>query len=112
MYQLSFCVLFFVLFICRPLHFFGKSSPFIPIFVLYSFQFYPFPCGLFCLINYLYVICILYLKRMFLFFKVPEVYGNLKIPADGVLVHGIFLDAGQWDRKRRFLIDPLPGKII
>jgi dynein heavy chain len=31
-------------------------------------------------------------------------------PKDGVIVHGLFLDAGQWDNEHKILVDPNPGK--
>lgn len=38
-----------------------------------------------------------------------ELYGNLKVPEDGVNVHGIFLDAARWNMKHMILEDQLPG---
>lgn len=43
--------------------------------------------------------------------EVVEAYGSVKVPKDGVIVHGIFLDAGRWDIKNMVLVDPNPGEI-
>lgn len=40
-----------------------------------------------------------------------SVYRPLISPEDGVLVHGLFVDAGKWDMKLKKLIDPLPGEM-
>ncbi|XP_068083916.1 dynein axonemal heavy chain 6 [Anabrus simplex] len=40
-----------------------------------------------------------------------ELYGGLKPPADGVLVHGLFLDAACWDFQTMNLGDPKPGEL-
>lgn len=40
-----------------------------------------------------------------------SVYSPLISPEDGVLVHGLYVDAGRWDRKLMMLVDPLPGEI-
>lgn len=37
-------------------------------------------------------------------------YGDLDYPLDGVIVHGLFLDAGRWDLLKAKLVDPNPGK--
>lgn len=36
-------------------------------------------------------------------------YKGLKTPRDGVLVHGLFVDAGGFDEKAGYLCDPTPG---
>jgi dynein heavy chain len=41
---------------------------------------------------------------------VREVYGNIVQPKDGVIVHGLFVDAGRWDNEHMILVDPYPGK--
>ena len=41
--------------------------------------------------------------------EVPEVYENLQSPVDGVLAHGLFLDAGMWDLKFMVLVDARKG---
>lgn len=43
-------------------------------------------------------------------FQVPELYDPLTSPVDGVIIHGLFIDAGRWDPKVRRLVDPNPGK--
>ncbi|XP_047115990.1 dynein axonemal heavy chain 6 [Schistocerca piceifrons] len=43
--------------------------------------------------------------------EVPEMYEGLKRPSDGVLVHGIFLDASRWDLQTMTLCDPNPGEM-
>lgn len=48
----------------------------------------------------------------FLFFKVSEAYGELKAPEDGVIIHGVFVDAGRWCEKSMQLVDAKPGKNV
>ncbi|KAJ8943600.1 hypothetical protein NQ318_006602 [Aromia moschata] len=43
--------------------------------------------------------------------EVYDVYKPLQRPTDGVIVHGIFIDAGRWDMKAMKLVDPKPGEI-
>ncbi|XP_022919976.1 dynein axonemal heavy chain 6 [Onthophagus taurus] len=43
--------------------------------------------------------------------EVPKAYGDLVYPKDGVIVHGLFLDAGRWDMRTMCLVDPNPGEI-
>lgn len=38
-----------------------------------------------------------------------EAYGDLESPEDGVIVHGVFLDAGRWDMDEMKLVDAKPG---
>lgn len=39
-----------------------------------------------------------------------EVYQGLESPEDGAIVHGLFVDAGRWDKHEMKLIDAKPGK--
>ncbi|GJQ70897.1 hypothetical protein Trydic_g814 [Trypoxylus dichotomus] len=43
--------------------------------------------------------------------EVYKMYGNLEYPKDGVIIHGLFLDAGRWDMRKMKLVDPNPGEI-
>lgn len=38
-------------------------------------------------------------------------YSPLISPEDGVIVHGLYGDAGRWDLRTMKLVDPLPGEI-
>ncbi|XP_076764569.1 dynein heavy chain at 16F [Xylocopa sonorina] len=40
-----------------------------------------------------------------------EVYEGLKIPEDGVLIHGLFIDAGRWDFQSMLLVDANIGEM-
>ena len=40
----------------------------------------------------------------------PAVYGDIVQPEEGVIVHGLFLDAGRWDSEKMTLADPYPGE--
>lgn len=44
--------------------------------------------------------------------EIMEAYGDLVAPQDGVIVHGLFLDAGRWSKNRMLLVDAKPGKDI
>lgn len=37
-------------------------------------------------------------------------YKPLERPDDGVIVHGLFIDAGRWDITNMKLVDAKPGK--
>lgn len=39
-------------------------------------------------------------------------YKGLETPKDGVLIHGLFVDAGRWDLKSMLLVDANIGKNI
>lgn len=43
-------------------------------------------------------------------FQDEDAYGGVKIPADGLLVHGLFLDAARFDSEKLILADANPGK--
>ncbi|XP_031370421.1 dynein heavy chain 6, axonemal isoform X2 [Apis dorsata] len=43
--------------------------------------------------------------------EVIEVYKDLQVPEDGVLIHGLFIDAGRWDFKSMQLIDEYLGEM-
>ncbi|XP_044766447.1 dynein axonemal heavy chain 6 [Coccinella septempunctata] len=40
-----------------------------------------------------------------------DVYLPLKAPKDGVIIHGLFIDAGRWDTTKQQLVDAKPGEI-
>lgn len=42
--------------------------------------------------------------------EVFESYKGLEPPEDGVIVHGLFIDAGRWDLKEMLLIDAKSGE--
>lgn len=41
----------------------------------------------------------------------PGLYGNMELPEDGVLVHGLFLDAARWDMKNMIIATQNPGEM-
>uniref|UniRef100_A0A1Y1M8U6 Uncharacterized protein n=6 Tax=Photinus pyralis TaxID=7054 RepID=A0A1Y1M8U6_PHOPY len=41
--------------------------------------------------------------------EVASAYGDLTVPLDGVLIHGLFVDAGLFDNLSMTLVDPNPG---
>ncbi|KAJ8983479.1 hypothetical protein NQ317_014937 [Molorchus minor] len=43
--------------------------------------------------------------------EVFEVYKPIQRPDDGMIIHGLFIDAGRWDMKAMKLVDPKPGEI-
>ncbi|KAK4872624.1 hypothetical protein RN001_014653 [Aquatica leii] len=43
--------------------------------------------------------------------EVHSAYGKINVPIDGVLIHGLFMDAGRFDHKIMKLVDPNPGEI-
>lgn len=43
--------------------------------------------------------------------EVIEVYKDLQVPEDGVLIHGLYIDAGRWDFKSMKLIDEYLGEM-
>ncbi|CAB0031813.1 unnamed protein product [Trichogramma brassicae] len=43
--------------------------------------------------------------------EVPSVYKNLEVPEDGVLIHGLFIDAGRWDFRSQSLVDANKGEM-
>nr|XP_034190797.1 dynein heavy chain 6, axonemal [Osmia lignaria] len=43
--------------------------------------------------------------------EVIEVYKKLKVPKDGVLIHGLFIDAGRWDFESMLLVDANIGEM-
>ncbi|KAK9295362.1 hypothetical protein QLX08_010308 [Tetragonisca angustula] len=43
--------------------------------------------------------------------EVIEVYKNLQVPEDGVLIHGLFIDAGRWDFRSMCLVDANIGEM-
>ncbi|CAH1180440.1 unnamed protein product [Phaedon cochleariae] len=40
-----------------------------------------------------------------------SVYILEECPKDGVVIHGLFIDAGRWDNATRKLVDPKPGEV-
>lgn len=44
--------------------------------------------------------------------KVLEVYKDLQVPDDGVLIHGLHIDAGRWDFESMILVDANIGKLL
>ncbi|XP_023013028.2 dynein heavy chain at 16F isoform X2 [Leptinotarsa decemlineata] len=43
--------------------------------------------------------------------EVYSVYTLMECPKDGVVIHGLFIDAGRWDMDLKQLVDPKPGEI-
>nr|XP_033183004.1 dynein heavy chain 6, axonemal [Bombus vancouverensis nearcticus] len=43
--------------------------------------------------------------------EVIQVYKNLQVPEDGVLIHGLFIDAGRWDFGSMLLVDANIGEM-
>ncbi|KAK5640059.1 hypothetical protein RI129_010870 [Pyrocoelia pectoralis] len=43
--------------------------------------------------------------------EIATAYGDLETPVDGVLIHGLFTDAGLFDHVNMILVDPNPGEI-
>ncbi|CAL7933549.1 unnamed protein product [Xylocopa violacea] len=43
--------------------------------------------------------------------EVIEVYKGLQVPEDGVLIHGLFIDAGRWDFQSMLLVDANIGEM-
>ncbi|XP_054012221.1 dynein axonemal heavy chain 6 [Hylaeus anthracinus] len=43
--------------------------------------------------------------------EVPEVYKDLQVPEDGVLIHGLHIDAGRWDYTSMILADANIGEM-
>ncbi|KAF2878695.1 hypothetical protein ILUMI_27474 [Ignelater luminosus] len=43
--------------------------------------------------------------------EIPDAYGDVQPPQDGVIIHGLFADAGRWDIDNMILVDPNPGEI-
>lgn len=41
----------------------------------------------------------------------PQLYEGLDFPEDGIIVHGLFIEAGKWDEKQGGLIDPSIGEL-
>lgn len=39
-----------------------------------------------------------------------EVYKPLERPRDGLIIHGLFIDAGRWEMTLMKLVDAKPGK--
>lgn len=50
--------------------------------------------------------CLLYFM-----FKVLEAYGGMHAPEDGVIIHGLFVDAGRWSEQQMKLVDAKPGML-
>lgn len=41
-----------------------------------------------------------------------EIYQNVQTPEDGLLIHGLFIDAGKWDSQFMILVDANIGNNI
>ncbi|CAG5008051.1 unnamed protein product [Parnassius apollo] len=39
-----------------------------------------------------------------------DLYGGLQVPDEGIIIHGLFIEAGRWDVGRGCLTDSLPGQ--
>lgn len=42
----------------------------------------------------------------------PKLYRNVKKPDTGVVIHGLFIEAGRWDAQLGGLSDSLPGELV
>ncbi|XP_031781103.1 dynein heavy chain 6, axonemal isoform X1 [Nasonia vitripennis] len=43
--------------------------------------------------------------------EVSSIYKDLQVPQDGILAHGLFVDAGKWDTKFKILVDASRGEM-